>query len=89
MEEVDPMQDSDTLRRLQEVQFALVELQLYLDMNPDDLRALRQYNGLSEKIMILKHEYEKQRGPLMQYGFSRAPNRWVWSRTPWPWEIEY
>lgn len=83
------MEYCDTLRRLQEVQFALIELQLYLDMNPEDQRAVRQYNCLSEELMSLKHEYEKQRGPLMQYGFSPSPRRWVWTSTPWPWEIEY
>jgi len=81
--------DCDALRRLQEVQFALIELQLYLDMNPDDLRAVHQYNCLSDDLARLKHEVEMQRGPLMQYGFSKSPSRWVWTRTPWPWEIEY
>lgn len=83
------MENCDTLRRLQEVQFALVELQFYLDMNPDDQRAIHQYNYLSEELMRLKQEYETQYGPLAQYGYSKSPSRWVWSSTPWPWEIEY
>lgn len=83
------MEYGDILRRLQEVQFALIELQLYLDMNPEDERAVQQYNGLSEQLMNLKLAYERQRGPLMQYGFSPSPRRWAWVRTPWPWEIEY
>jgi spore coat protein JB len=83
------MEHSHTLRRLQEVQFALVELQLYLDMNPEDQRAVQQYNCLSEELMRLKREYEMKRGPLMQYGYSPSPSRWVWNATPWPWEIDY
>ncbi|UFJ42014.1 spore coat protein CotJB [Brevibacillus humidisoli] len=81
--------DHDTLCKLQEVQFGLVELQLYLDMNPADQRAVHQYNVLSEELHRLKHRFEMQYGPLMQYGFSGSPNRWVWTSTPWPWEIEY
>ncbi|WP_126426154.1 spore coat protein CotJB [Brevibacillus marinus] len=81
--------EHDTLRKLQEVQFGLVELQLYLDMNPADQRAVHQYNVLSEELHRLKHSYEKQCGPLMQYGFSGSPSKWVWTSTPWPWEIEY
>jgi len=83
------MEYSDTLRRLQEVQFALVELQLYLDMNPQDQRAIHQYNVLSEELKCLKRDYEMKHGPLMQYGFSKSPARWAWNSTPWPWEIEY
>lgn len=83
------MEYRDTLRRLQEVQFGLVELQFYLDINPEDQRAIHQYNTLSNELQRLKHEYETQHGPLMQYGFSKSPNRWEWVTTPWPWEIEY
>lgn len=83
------MDASRTLRRLQEVEFALVELQLYLDMNPDDQRAIQQYNNLSDELARIRHEYEMVRGPLMQYGLSKSPGRWVWTATPWPWEIEY
>ncbi len=83
------MDHRDPLRRLQEVQFGLIELQFYLDMNPEDQRAIHQYNCLSDELIRLKHEYEMQHGPLMQYGYSQSPSRWVWNSTPWPWEIEY
>ncbi|MFD2371187.1 spore coat protein CotJB [Brevibacillus sp. GCM10020057] len=83
------MGDGRTLRRLQEVQFALVELQLYLDMNPDDQRAAWQYKALSAQLAELRQAYEKGRGPLLQYGNSASPDRWTWHQTPWPWEIEY
>lgn len=83
------MENGNVLRRLQEVQFALVELQLYLDMNPDDQRAAWQYKELSAKLAELRQAYEKERGPLLQYGHSASSDRWVWHTTPWPWEIEY
>lgn len=81
--------DRSPLRKLQEVQFALVELQLYLDLNPDDQRAVKQYKELTEQLTEAKRQYEKERGPLRQYGNSASPDRWVWHKTPWPWEIEY
>lgn len=83
------MENGNPLRRLQEVQFALVELQLYLDMNPDDQRAVKQYKELSAQLASLKQAYEKEHGPLMQYGNSSSPDCWAWHKTPWPWEIEY
>jgi len=44
------MENGNPLRRLQEVQFALVELQLYLDMNPDDQRAVRSFAGSAQAV---------------------------------------
>lgn len=83
------MEQSGMLRKIQEVQFALVELQYYLDMNPEDMRAIHQYNDLAEELTDLRQEYEESHGPLMQFGLSKSPGRWVWGSTPWPWEIEY
>ncbi|MFY0544503.1 spore coat protein CotJB [Brevibacillus sp. H7] len=83
------MEQCDTLTKLQQVQFALIELQFYLNMNPDDQRAIHQYNCLSEELMCLKRDFEIKYGPLLQFGFSPSPTRWAWSTTPWPWEIEY
>lgn len=83
------MEYGSTLRKLQEIQFALVELQLYLDMNPDDQRAVKQYKELTVQLVQQKQAYEKERGPVMQYGHSSTSDRWTWHKTPWPWEIEY
>ncbi len=77
------------LRRLQETEFALVELQLYLDTHPHDQRALMQFNDLSARLKQLAHMYERKFGPLFQYGWSSSPQRWWWIATPWPWEIKY
>lgn len=77
------------LCKLQEIQFGLVELQLYLDTHPEDHRAVAQYNMLAERHQLLKAEYEAHYGPIAQYGWSKSPREWVWTSQPWPWEIEY
>ncbi|MCF6094604.1 spore coat protein CotJB [Microaerobacter geothermalis] len=77
------------VRKLQEVQFGLVELQLYLDTHPEDHRAIAQYNMLADRLQMLKAEYESHDGPIAQYGWSKSPREWVWVSQPWPWEIEY
>jgi spore coat protein JB len=74
------------LKRLQEVEFALVELQLYLDTHRDDQRALMEFNKYSRQLEALKKQYELQYGPLLNFGFSPSQYPWRWLDGPWPWE---
>lgn len=74
------------LNRLQQVEFALVELQLYLDTHRDDQRALMEFNQYSKQLDILKKQYELQHGPLLNFGFSPSQYPWRWLDGPWPWE---
>lgn len=75
------------LDRIHEMQFAAVELNLYLDNHPTDRDALNDYNYTVEQLMNLKQEYEKNFGPLLNFGLSPAyGNEWVWATEPWPWE---
>lgn len=74
------------LKRIQEVEFALVELQLYLDTHRDDQRALMEFNQYSKQLEVLKKQYELQYGPLLNFGFSPSQYPWRWLEGPWPWE---
>ena len=74
------------LNRLQQVEFALVELQLFLDTHKDDQRALMEYNQYSKQLEMLKKQYELQYGPLLNFGFSPSQYPWRWLEGPWPWE---
>jgi spore coat protein JB len=78
---------AECLRELQEVDFALVELNLYLDTHPYDQQAIEQFNCLSKTRRKMVRRYEKYFGPLYNFGLSsnRAPDGW--SKGPWPWEI--
>lgn len=75
------------LRKLQEVDFVLLELNLYLDTHPDDHDALKQFNYYAQKRKKIAREYEEKYGPLMNFGHSylRKPNDWI--KSPWPWEL--
>lgn len=78
------------LREIQELEFALVELNLYLDTHPADERALRTFNNLAERLTAAKQAYEARYGPLVNFGHSGpAQMPWQWIEEPWPWEIEY
>ncbi|WP_217586212.1 spore coat protein CotJB [Lentibacillus saliphilus] len=75
------------LEDIQAVDFVLVELTLYLDTHPNDWDAIEQFNHYAKKSKALKSEFEKQFGPLMQYGRSYSNYPWDWNDTPWPWQV--
>ena len=76
------------LKRIQELEFIGVELNLYLDTHPDDIQALQHFNRVTDELEELKKQYEQICGPLLSYGFGKNPgNTWLWAQTPWPWEM--
>lgn len=77
------------LQRLQEVEFAALELNLYLDTHPLDQNALMQYNQLASQLQMLKQQYEMAYGPLLNFGFSPSQFPFKWLEGPWPWERQY
>lgn len=48
------------LLELQELDFVLVELTLYLDTHPDDTAAINQFNDFSYKRRVLKQKMEEK-----------------------------
>lgn len=75
------------LQELQEIDFVLVELTLYLDTHPDDAYALQQFNAFAQKRRPVVNEFEKRYGPLLQFGHSFSQYPWQWSQVPWPWQV--
>ena len=75
------------LQRLQEIDFVLVELNLYLDTHHTDMNAIEQFNQLTEKRWALANEYEKLYGPLQGFGRSYSGYPWQWNDEPWPWQV--
>ena len=73
------------LKRLQEVEFALYELTLYLDAYPESKDALMHYHSLLDARRALVAEYQAKHGPLTMYG-NESTTSWDWALTPWPWE---
>jgi len=77
------------LQKLQETEFAAIELNLYLDTHPLDQNALMQYNQLACQLQMLKQQYETAYGPLLNFGFSPSQFPFRWLEGPWPWERQY
>ena len=68
------------LLELQELDFVLVELTLYLDTHPDDT-AINQFNDFSYKRRVLKQKME-EKYELQQFGNSYSNAPWEWSKGP-------
>ncbi|MFC4387685.1 spore coat protein CotJB [Gracilibacillus marinus] len=75
------------LEKIQQVDFVLVDLTLYLDTHPDDLEAVKQFNQLAYESKQLKAQFESQFGPLLQFGGSFSSYPWNWKDAPWPWQV--
>lgn len=81
------MNDKEILSRsIQEDEFALLELNLYLDTYRYDRMALMEYISYAQNLMMLKYNFDMKYGPLMNFGFSPSVNGWRWIEGPWPWE---
>lgn len=66
--------------------FAITDLNLYLDLYPDDqegVRLLKQYIMEEKK---LKEEFNKMYGPLTIN--QEVGNKYKWIENPWPWDNE-
>lgn len=78
----------ELMSKIRELEFAAIDLNLYLDNHPTCQQALTDYNTISQNLMSLKKMYEANYGPLTNYGTSLSSYPWRWVDEPWPWEIE-
>jgi len=79
---------NDLMKKIRQLDFAMIELGLYLDNHPDCSEALEIYDKVSLSYLCAKREYENQYGPLCYDGVDTAKNGWTWIEGPWPWEGE-
>lgn len=79
----DNCERENMLMKIKELNFAVVELGLYLDTHPEDQRALCLHRKYAKELKELKDKYQKVYGPLTIYF---PCNKWRWLEEPWPWE---
>ena len=82
---IKPMNERDELmQKIQMYAFAAHELNLYLDIYPNDAQAIGLYNQYSEISNKYLKEYEKKFGNIILNSNESSP--WSWINSPWPWE---
>lgn len=73
------------LRKIQVVDFALQEVNLFLDTHPRNKKALTYYEMYRKLRHELHREYTEKFGPLTRDDVTSTEN-WTWIDDPWPWE---
>lgn len=75
------------LRRLRQIDFAMIDIGLYLDAYPCCKEALSYYHKLKsereELVAILEGKYNM---PVTANG-NESDCNWNWTDAPWPWEF--
>ncbi|MBR4619176.1 MAG: spore coat protein CotJB [Bacilli bacterium] len=66
--------------------FAQHELNLYLDINPNDESMIALFNDYRNKANQLKEQYEKSFGPICITSDVLNNSPFLWEEMAWPWE---
>ena len=74
---------------LSRVAFAAHELNLYLDLNPNDESMLTLFNDYRREANALMKQYESKYGPLNIKSDSLEKGPFAWVNNMWPWEDRF
>ena len=80
------MNSEKMMDKIQKLQFAAVELNLYLDNFPENKKAKKEYEEVSCKLDELINDYETKYGPIRNFGAAYVEDPCSWTNDPWPWE---
>lgn len=72
------------LYEIMEVDFAINDLNLYLDLHPEDNEIYEKFKMYVKKCIELKDSYTRKYGPLTLEQVNS--NEYKWNENPWPWE---
>lgn len=72
------------MKRISSYDFAVIELQIYLDTHPNDAPLAAKLKEYLAKSDALRKEYEEKFGPIQAK--RENSNRWAWISNPWPWD---
>ncbi len=76
----------EKLTKLQEIDFVLADIKLYLDTHPCDTAMLMKYCMYAQKSMMLRNEIEtRYRYPLTAKAAAAFGPKFGWINSPWPW----
>lgn len=85
--EITPMNEqAELLTYVDVLTFAMIDLNLYLDVYPNDREALELFNQYRMQADEYTKKYESKYGPLELTSNSLNTFPWAWDNAPWPWE---
>lgn len=84
---LNPKDEQDRmLYELDAIGFAAHELNLYLDLHPEDQSMVTLFNDYRRKLEELTKNYESKYGPLTVNSNEMESKTFSWINSPWPWE---
>lgn len=85
--EIKPMNEqAEYLTYLDALGFAMVDLNLYLDVYPNDSEKINLYNKYKKEKEDVLREYESKYGPITLTSNNLNKTPWAWNNMPWPWD---
>ena len=72
------------LLQLMAYTFAITDLNLYLDLHPEDNAVFEQFKNYAEKLDQLEMNYVKKYGPMCVTQTDGV--KYDWLKNPWPWD---
>lgn len=85
--QINPMNEqAEMLTNIDSLGFATIDLDLYLDINPNDQNAIGLFNQYRKEKEELIKNYELKYGPLLLNSEALNSIPWMWNDRPWPWE---
>lgn len=76
----------ELLNYLNALSFAAHDINLYLDIYPDDKDMLNLFVNYRMEANKLMGQYEEMYGPLLVNSKANTKYPWMWDNKPWPWE---
>ena len=76
------------IRELARMDFAAHELNLYLDLHPENTTMITLFNDYREKYNQLVKQYDEKFGPLLISSNTLNQTPFLWERDIWPWEVK-
>ena len=85
--EIKPMNaQAQQLTNIDALSFAMVDLGLFLDVNPNNQDGIKLFNQYREEKEKLTKDYESKYGPITLDSDSLNSYPWSWNDMPWPWD---
>lgn len=81
-------EQQELLLNLDQMAFAAHELNLYLDVHPDNREALKEFNEMRKMALDALETYEEKYGPVMITSNQLENYPFAWVENVWPWEKE-
>lgn len=81
------MSEKALKRHIEAIDFAILEIELFLDTHPTDRRAMQMLREYRTRRKIEITNYESRFGKyIVTTDNVDAQDRWNWIDSPWPWE---